>query len=943
MHASNAIVTDATQRLLKNGVTLALLTQKKVTSKTGAGQHITQNAQKPSNKASISISINRGHFHTHGYPHGFAHLLEHMLFNASKHYAEVDALDQHLFDFHGQVNGWTQDLSTHFTLQCEAKGFIKGCKILVDKLANPLFLAEHIDAEITAIDAEFKSKKKQAIRQLLSVQQKTSNPAHPFARFSTGNRLSLLGLDALDAQKNLSPTTAQMKSVQQQLQSYHQLTMQGPHIFICLGLAEGQIEDAEITTLISLIENVFSAKRIAHDGIEQACASTIPIFRPEDLNKYIQIRAPQKEHQLLFSYLLNGIHFDARDSLFIMLSHSIESKHKHGLFDKLQEQQLIQDLQAYYKTIDRQTDELVISLLLTDKGNKNIETVRCIVQEFLHFLQNVGLEDWRYREKEQQYQLQSTLQSPAGLFENCINVSQQLHQKTAITCLQTPEFDIALAKKEMPKVLDKLTRASLRLYLISPQATSSHITEHYQAKYKITALKSIKVDDPYLFAKARQNPFMTTQHPLISGQVGATELQHFCTKGAELKFFQDIRLGKPNGECYMSITDPNMHGSAHQIAIKRVWLACLQQVLSRQFFDVDLASIHFRVYAHQHGISLHTGGLSERQLLLCIELVNVIRAFKADVKTIKEQIKQCIVSLNTIVDQKPFNRLFGYLNEFYQDSNKSNEAVLSALKLLSPKDVTNCQTRYFKDNYVETLLVGNWTLNSAEHFFKRVVKHFPVKNIVSKPASYTQEIFNVKHIHFNKEALEECNLIRHYIPVLNLEEKALAFSHKGFALKLSARCLVLEKLLSGHVFDTLRQKHKMGYMLGVGYKPIGGFPGIAMYISSPTHNESQIFQAMNEAMQNAALQFEKKKGVLQHLVDDLVNQVTPKEPDISQITARMWMHYDDDNPALAYKDLINALCQLTESEISAALQAFMHNQLGQIILTQSRVHNVTLV
>ena len=164
MHASNAIVTDATQRLLKNGVTLALLTQKKVTSKTGAGQHITQNAQKPSNKASISISINRGHFHTHGYPHGFAHLLEHMLFNASKHYAEVDALDQHLFDFHGQVNGWTQDLSTHFTLQCEAKGFIKGCKILVDKLANPLFLAEHIDAEITAIDAEFKSKKKERIQ-----------------------------------------------------------------------------------------------------------------------------------------------------------------------------------------------------------------------------------------------------------------------------------------------------------------------------------------------------------------------------------------------------------------------------------------------------------------------------------------------------------------------------------------------------------------------------------------------------------------------------------------------------------------------------------------------------------------------------------------------------------------------------------------------------------
>lgn len=927
------------QRLLSNGLKLACL---KVSPP--SNDACNKNKKQFVQKASISISINRGHFDSIGYPEGFAHLLEHMLFTSSESYVKADALDQHLFKFHGQVNGWTQDLSTHFAMQCDPDGFIKACEILIDRLAKPLFLHDHIQAEVSAIDAEFILKAKTPIRQLLSVQKASSNPAHPFYRFSTGNRHSLLSLGDVDqgsnehTQQSEALTQEQLETLQKQLKTYHASTMLGEHISIAIGYEESSLSKDDLESVVRGCEQAFEPGQSTPIPSTQVLAEHIPVYAKEHLAQFIEIQTRQKNHQLLFSYLVTKVPKAARDSLFVMLTHTIESKHKRGLYDALKEQELIKDLQSYYQSIDAQTDELVISLQLSARGLDKVALVYRIVQKFLDFLFANGIEDWRYREKQQQFDLQSQLQRPAGLLENCINVSQQLPFMSAQECLQMSEFDARMASVEMPVVLGMLSEANLRLYLLSDTVEGEQVTPYYEARYRLSALSNFQNQlepSQHVFSKSRQNPFMSTHHPMVLSEVPPTELQHFATMGAELKFYQNTALGKANGECYVSVSEPNMCANAQQIAIKRVWLECLQVHLAQMFFDVDLASIHFRVYAHQFGISIHTGGLSERQLLLAIELINAIKGFKAKPKDIEEQIESCTTALQANLNQKPFNRLFSFLNEFYQEPNKSNKHVLEQLQRLTPQDVLQCQANYFQDNYIESLLVGNWTLSSAARFFKQLSQRFKVQKMLNKPHVQMKEINLSQHIHERIDSLEESNLIRHFIPIISPQERNLASRSKGFVLQLSARCLVLEKLLANPVFDTLRQKHNMGYMLGVGYKPISRLPGIALYINSPTHNESKSYTAMNEAIETALSIFTEQQEMLEHLVDDLIKQVSPKDSDISQITARIWMHYEDVNPALAYEDMINALKEIEASEIRAALSSLLKEPMGHTVLTQS--------
>ena len=89
------------------------------------------------------------------------------------------------------------------------------------------------------------------------------------------------------------------------------------------------------------------------------------------------------------------------------------------------------------------------------------------------------------------------------------------------------------------------------------------------------------------YVMPRQNPYMSSEHPMVHGQLPPTELLHLHSQQVDFKFYQDLRFHLPNGECYISITEPAMYESLAQIAAKRVWLCCLNEFLASKFFDVD--------------------------------------------------------------------------------------------------------------------------------------------------------------------------------------------------------------------------------------------------------------------------------------------------------------------------------------------------------------------
>jgi secreted Zn-dependent insulinase-like peptidase len=933
LHTFSKNTLSGDTHILQNGVRLAFIQSDEST--------------KSVKKVCLCLSLSQGHFHSANFPEGFAHLYEHMLFNASGKYKNANALDNHLFAYNGHVDGWTQDLSTHFQISCDIDGFEQACDILINRLTHPLFLCVDIEKEIVAIEAEFNAKKDDTVRQLLSVQKATCNPLHPFSRFSVGNAATLGAL----------PT----QEIQKLLKDYHLKVSQGHHVSVCVGLPYNMQSDVLAQAIKQKLSRAFSpvthqqsnVQSLNHEKklLKPKYDPTVPVYLPRQLNKFVQISNAQSRHQLITSYLLSkelSGQTNERDSgLYIMLCHLLESKHEGGLYHLLKSLDVANNIQSYCKSIDPRNDELVVSIQLTSTGATIPHTVFGYVQAYIDYLRRSKIEAWRFREKTSQYSLNQHIHKGTSLFDQCTQVSARINEHGLAYAFKEGSFLTQSTLQEqtashepwqlMPKLLSKLDKRIARVYFISPLAATNKHAEHYNTPYsELPLLTQSGQSLPKIsFSKPRQNPYMANEYPLVKKQIEATSLIQINSAQTSFKFYQNLQFMLPSGECYISITEPQMYSNVKQMAAKRIWLLCLNEHLSSRFFDAELANIHFRVYAHQHGVTIHTGGLSERQLLLCIELINAIIDFKASKNSITPHLHLTLQSMTDKIKQRSVNQLFSRLNEYYLPEHRKQAALLQGLNELSVEAILEQQNHYFKHTFVESMLIGNWQVASADRFCKQLNSRFQTRSRLSKPVVISPPILSGEHVHITCTAEHEASIVRHFIPLLSDLEKARLATSKSLKLAVSARSLILEKLLSHTLFDVLRQQRKMGYELGVGYKPIARYPGVAMYAVSQTHTVEDIFTGMQDAIYSAKTMLEQNKVAVEDLVKELIRQVEPKETNISQTASRAWLHFEDNNPITAYSDLVNALSKIDKGEVIAALDKFANSNMGQVVLSAS--------
>lgn len=900
-------------------------------------------AEHQARKACISISLNKGNFDADGYPEGLAHLFEHMLFSSSKHYQHADSLDKHLFSFSGQVNAWTQDQSTNIQLNCNQSGFMQACDILFDRIVSPLFQIEDIKREIKAIEAEFQSKKSDPIRKLISVQKATSNPLHPFSKFTSGNA------------ETLNKFTPQ--NLQTMLREYHQKVMVGHNLFVCVGIGEKtdieqfRNEIEKKLRLISPSTHSINSNKIPSEN------STQIIYNKEHLGKLILVEQEKLPGQMILTFLVKqkDVPKDAkvdlckeqqkRSASYLILSHILESKHRNSLYFHLINLNLIEDLSCDFKTIDSMSDEFILNVKLTEKGLQAYQSVIQLTIEFIGFLHNKGIESWRFREKAYQFSLANLFEQGKGLLETCIDTSQAMMLNKALESTESlnisKEEKLFFDNETIDYIFNQLKPNNSRVYLVKSSIENDiediKTTAHFNVDYAISDLNLpafINKGRKYTFEKPRQNPYMPSDTKILKQHLDAYELVRKESPNIDFKFYQNTHFNSPIGECYISFSDPCMLSNARQIAIKRIWLACLQNTLDVKFFDSHLASLHHRVYAHKHGITIHLSGISQRQLYLALDLINEIIKYHAESRLVGKMLEKFQNKAKQQHKLRALNHLFSSLNSLYQSSEITNDEIQKETLSLSIDDVLQQQTQYFKRNFIECLMIGNWSRNQALQFCNILNSRFSTEQSFSKPMVNNPKWQSETHTHYQNADLKESVVIWHYIPIGNNNETNRTIE-KTHQFHMAAIALILEKILSYVIFDVIRQKHKMGYALGVGYKPVGRLPGVVMYVESPSHNVEEIYHGLKEVLVESKSLIQQASFSFDKLKIDLIKQVTPQDKKLSQLANRTWLHFEDTNPILGYKDLVKAIENLPLNAILEVLGILSDTNRGQVCLSTS--------
>ncbi|KAJ2467117.1 metalloprotease, partial [Coemansia sp. RSA 2322] len=124
--------------------------------------------------------------------------------NGTEKYPKEGEYHEYIANNSGKANAYTSFEETNYYFSVVNGAFEGALDRFAQFFISPLFSADCVDRELMAVDSEYKNKLQDDDRRFYRVMADTSNPAHPYSKFTTGNTQTLrdaanaLGLNLRD-------------------------------------------------------------------------------------------------------------------------------------------------------------------------------------------------------------------------------------------------------------------------------------------------------------------------------------------------------------------------------------------------------------------------------------------------------------------------------------------------------------------------------------------------------------------------------------------------------------------------------------------------------------------------------------------------------------------------------------------------------------------------
>jgi secreted Zn-dependent insulinase-like peptidase len=913
---------DYHNEVLDNGLELAFITCPEAT------------------KSAISISIGIGHFNDPADCPGLSHLLEHMLFTGSERFADGNYLHDLVHKEGGFLNAWTSAQTCNFHFDCPEHLLQEGLDVLIDMVFHPRFELKGIEQEIQAIEAEFHLRINDDVRRLYDVHKQTANAEHPFTKFSVGNK-------GVFSQFTLA-------DMQQKLRDHHCTFFTPNNIKIVIHAQQSESNTSLIAGLKQSVLDIKTSSPLKKPPLPA-------LYLPKQKNCLIEVKPFKSAQTLIFTFCLPSISDHYRSKPILLLTHLLEDANKDGLQWYLKNEAYIVDLSASGGLEDGRHQDININLRLTEKGLNNVAHIIKTVLAWFDYLRQEGFQQWRFEEKAQQLWLQAQHASLPSPVDECILIANRLHDFSFEEALNIDSTMDRYDPVFFTTFLSYFTADHLRVFYIHDDAQTDHVTQQYKAPFSVKPLPSYlreakERNDQCVssvsktFELPSRNHYMSSNFALVDKELEHEELHEFLHEQIVVKFSQNTSFETPKGDCYFSLESPSMVGSARNAAIKRLWIECISEQLSEEYSSAEMAGISFRVYGHQGGFSLHTSGFSHTQLMLCEEIIaglSTLAIKPAVFLTMKEKLA---TTLKNNLLNKPVNQLFAALNIALQQNNFSQKEILDELDNIYLPELQSHVDSYFKTLHLEGLIVGNWRMSEVRNCVQNIAGKLPECNQTYKTQRSIVNIFGQQHSivvspyrSSQKQNTEPDSSTKNSGKENNIRENATVFYYQAENSSLLNRCIfvALEKLLSPFLFDELRNKKNLGYLVGCGYMPMNKRPGIAIYVQSPTHDCDAMARAMDDALFTFQHDLKELVSIFDNFKSSLARQFEIEDTNTSQYSQRLWVDFDSSVNSEAFKQAISStLAELSFDEFYEQFeQIFIQRNTGFMHLSTQAVSN----
>ncbi|WP_440875521.1 insulinase family protein [Thalassotalea sp. PLHSN55] len=852
------------------------------------------------NKAAAALAVNVGHFSDPEHRQGLAHFLEHMLFLGTEKYPDGSEYQKFISQNGGHHNAWTATEHTCFFFDISAQNFEQALDRFSQFFITPLLSQAFVESERKNIDAEFKLKLKDDIRRLYDVHKETINPNHPFAKFSVGSSETLGDKQTGSVREELCQLFNDYYYAQ-----YMTLVLEGPQ---------------SIAELADYATQYFADIRSTATALP---CFTEPLYLPEHQQKIIHIKPVKNDRQLLMSFALPCIDHLYQQKPESLIAYLLGYEGRGSILSLLKQKQWAVALTAGSGINGSNFKDFNISIALTELGERHIDDIVEIFFSFVALIKNNTIGKDYYDEKQAIAELSFNYQEKLSPLDNVSQLVVNMQHYMEEDYIYGDYKMQGLKQEDFDELVSLLSPNNMRLLHISHANEFDQTSKWYKVPYRVSQIEQDNIDrwlTPAIFKQLFlpiKNPYIVKQPqvlPLEDKQLNNKAKTPTLIKqedGLNVWFKQDSTFKVPKGYVYVGMDAPITIKNVTNIAMTRLFVDIYTDAITEDYYDAELAGIHYHIYSHQGGLSLQLSGLSEKQGDLLAKLLVSLKNVSFDENIFTLLKAQLLNKWQHTDKSKSISQLFSVLSSTLQPSNPSATALYDALKEVSYQQFISFAEQVSKQVSLDILIHGNWHQKTA------LAMSETIENSL-QGSSGEQYKVAVPLIDITSKG-ELC------VPIVLPQHDHAAVLYYPLNDKSPltiAKTIVTSQLLSPAFFQEMRTEKQYGYLVGIGYVPIHNFPGIAFYIQSPHTEAPALANAMDEFINNyQTLLAEFSEHEWQQLQHGLAGQLQEKDTSLRIRSQRFWAAITNGDNLFDHKQqVIDALLSLEFSDILSFIE-----------------------
>lgn len=773
-------------------------------------------------KAAAALDVNVGAFSDYEHLPGLAHFCEHLLFMGTEKYPQENEYSSFLSNHGGHSNAYTAAEDTNYYFEVNQEHLEGALDRFSQFFIAPLFDPSCKDREILAVDSENKKNLQNDLWRLYQLDKSSSNPLHPYHKFSTGNKETLGDIP-----------TSQGIDVRAELLKFYKDSYSSNLMKVTV-LGRESLE-----TLESWVSDKFSAVPNYNRPIPTFEGEA---FSKNELQKIIKAKPVMSKNKISISFNVpdHEQHWDVQSSHYY--SHLIGHEGNGSLLDFLKSKSWANGLSAGGHTISVNNAVFGIDIDLTDKGLEHYEDVLKSAFQYVQMLQSdkpqqylweelreVSVMNFRFRQKS------SAANTVSKYAKDLQKIGRYIPEKYVLSKTVLRRWDEDL----IVEFGNCLTIENARVLLVSQSVETDlkekwYGTEHSIAPLSpdlISEIKSLPVNDQLHLPKP--NAFIPTDFTVTKPKSDSPEKSPILLKNEEdFRFWykQDDQFEVPKAYIQLMLNLPVTVSTPYNAVLTSLFNELFDDSLIDTSYNAELAGLSFSISTGKEGIIVDVNGYNEKASVLLETVLSEMFKFvptedRFDV--IKERILRNYRNNGYKVPYSQITSVFANLiNEYSWDV----EDRLTALENITYSDLLNFIPLIFKQTFVEGLIHGNFTQSQALEVISMVQNSIKSNSLLKsqkiKARSYI--LPSDRTFRFEKtlpDAKNTNSCIQYFVQIGEAGNR-----------ELNAYGELLANLMKEPAFDVLRTKEQLGYIVFSGILEARTTFGLRIIVQSERNN-----------------------------------------------------------------------------------------------------------